>query len=394
MTYLDNGGRLFLSSQDLLYYHHDTPFSQDYLGVVDYTEGVTPTVALGVPHNSIGDRLGSYSLDYPFLNWSDAVVPVPEVAVSFRDQNRLPIALAQQAEDCKTVFFSFPFETLPETGQSEVMERIVGWLSWLGGSTFAANRETASSDDTLTYTITLRNDGPDVVSTSLSNTLPLSLTLVPGSLTGPAVYYTSTQRVSWEGQLESGTAITLTYRVTMAAGTPTGTLIVNTARLGLEDQGIHFSRDAVVRVGTPDLSPSAFWCGPSPARPSTVVTCTLALANAGPGDAAQATVTSLLPEDTMLVSDSLTLIGGGTAAVPTGTVEVPMTGTVIWTGPLSAGSRVTLTYQITLPTDPVHPSMYSVAFLEDGVGGAWERATWLLVDPLQSYLPLVFKNGP
>jgi uncharacterized repeat protein (TIGR01451 family) len=385
-AYLDGGGRLFLSSQDFFYYHHDTPLSRDYLGVVDYTEDVTPTVASGAPHDPIGDQLGPYSLDYPFRNWSDAVVPGPDVAVSFHDQDHLPIAVARQVEDYKTVFFSFPFETLPKAGRAEVMERVVGWLSWLGNSTFDADREAVSGGDALTYTIILRNDGPETISTSLSNTLPLSLTLVPGSLTGPAAYSPSARRVSWEGQLEPGAAITFTYRVTVATGLPAGTLVANAAHLSVEDQEISFQRDAVVRVTAPDLSPSALWCDPSLARPGTVVTCTLALVNAGPSDADQATATNFLPEDTTLVPGSPTWMGGGTVQVPTGTVK--------WAGPLSAGSQVTLTYQITLPADLLHPPMYSVAYLEDGVGGAWERVTWLLVESLRYYLPLVFRDSP
>ena len=234
--------------------------------------------------------------------------------------------------------------------------------------------------------IILRNDGPGTTSTSLSNTLSLSLTLVPGSLTGPAAYSPSARRVSWEGQLEPGAAITFTYRVTVATGIPAGRFIANAARLSLDEQGISFYRDAVVRVIAPDLSPSALWCDPSLARPGAVVTCTLALANAGPGDADQATATNFLPEDTTLVPGSPTWMGGGTVQVPTGTVK--------WAGSLSAGSQVTLTYQITLPADPLHPPMYSVAYLEDGVGGVWERETWLIVDPLRCYLPLVFRGSP
>jgi uncharacterized repeat protein (TIGR01451 family) len=383
-AYLDGGGRLFLTSQDFLYYHRDTSLSQDYLGVVDYTESVTPTMASGAPGETIGDRLGPYVLDYPFANLSDAVVPGPGVAVSFYDQDHLPIALARQAQDYKVVFFSFPYEALPEAGRTEVMERTIGWLSWLGGSTFSADRETVSSGETLAYTITLRNDGPEAVSTLLSNTLPLSLTMVPSSLTGSAIYSPSTRRVSWEGQLGAGAAVTFTYRVTVAAGAPVATPIVNTARLGLKDQDIYFDRDAVSRVNAPDLSPSALWCDPCPARPGTVVACTLTLANAGSGDAVQATATSFLPADTTLVPGSPSWVGGGTVQVPTGTVK--------WIGPLSAGSQVTLTYQLTLPSDPAHPPMYGAAYLEDGVGGAWERATWLIVEPLRCYLPLVLRR--
>jgi len=384
-TYLDGGGRLFLSSQDFLYYHHDDPFSRNYLGVLAYTEDVTPTLATGAPENLIGDRLGSYSLNYPFTNWSDAVVPAPGDAVPFREQEQRPIALARQEGGYKTSFFSFPFETLPEAGRAEVMERVVGWLSWLGSSTFTADRGATSGGDMLTYTVALRNDGPDAVTASLSNTLPLSLAMLSGSLTGPAAYDTLARRISWEGELDPGAAITFTYRATVALGIPAATAIVNPARLELEKQGIRFHRAAVVRVDAPDLSTSAFWCRPFATRPGRMVTCTLALVNGGVGDASAASATNPLPEGTTFITGSLVQEGGGT-------VEL-LAGTVRWTGPLSVQAQVTVTYQLTLSASLDQPLLYSTAFLEDGVGGAWERDAWVLVEPFRFYFPLVFKDG-
>ena len=171
-TYLDGGGRLFFSSQDFLYHHFDAPFRREYLGVMNYTEDVTPTLASGVSADAVGDRLGPYPLSYPFLNWSDALVPAPGTAVSFREEERRPIALSRQGDSYRTVFFSFPFETLPETGRAEVMERVVGWLSWLGRSAFLLDREAVIPGDTLTYTLRIQNDGPGAVTAALSNTLP------------------------------------------------------------------------------------------------------------------------------------------------------------------------------------------------------------------------------
>nr|HID13514.1 hypothetical protein [Anaerolineae bacterium] len=138
--YLDGGGRLFLSSQDYLYYHYGGVFSHDYLGVLTYTEGVTPTIAWGVPENPLSEHLGPYPLVYPFRNWSDALVPAPGTEVAFREQERRPIALAREEDGHKAAFFAFPFETLPEVARPMVMERVIGWLSWLGGSTCAADR--------------------------------------------------------------------------------------------------------------------------------------------------------------------------------------------------------------------------------------------------------------
>ena len=60
---------------------------------------------------------------------------------------------------------------------------------------------------------------------------------------------------------------------------------------------------------------------------------------------------------------------------------------------VAAGTRVTVTVQAVLTTTPLHLLFYSVAFLEDGVGGAWERAVWLTVEPLRLYLPLVLRGG-
>ena len=383
-AYLDDGGRLFLSSQDFLYYHHDDPFSRNYLGVAAYTEDVTPTLAAGEAENPIGERLGPYPLSYPFTNWSDAVVPASGGVVPFRDQGNRPISLAWQEGSYKTTFFSFPFETLPEAGRAEVMERVVGWLSWLGSSTFAAGRGAVSGGDVLTYTAVLRNDGPDAVTASLSNTLPLSLTMVPGSLTGPAAYDAPTRRVSWEGELASGGAVTFTYRATVTLGIPDGALVVNPARLGLEGQEIRFYRAAVARVDAPDFSTSTFWCSPSVTRPGRVVTCTLALANSGVKDASAAIATNPLPEDTTLITGSLVWEGGGATEL--------LGGAVRWAGPLSAGARVTVTYQLTLSANPIQPPLYSTAFLDDGVGGAWKRDAWVLVEPFRYYFPLVFKK--
>jgi len=381
-AYLDGGGRLFLSSQDFMYYHQDGLLSRDYLGVLSYTESTTPTQAVGAPENPIGDRLGPYGLSYPFDNCSDAVKPAPGTGVPFRDQERRGIALNRREGERAAVLFTFPFETLPEKERPAVMERVVGWLSWLGRSTFAADRGAVSGGDTLTYTAVLRNDGPAAITASFSNTLPLSLTLISGSLVGPAAYASPARRISWEGSLEPSSAVTLTYRVTVASGSPAGD-IVNAARLGLEDQGIHFRKAAVVQVDAPDLSPSYFACAPSHALPGGAITCTLSLVNGGPGDASAA-ATSLAPTHATLITDSLAWEGGGAAEA--------LIDRVHWAGPLTSGSSATITYRLAAPTSLLHPPLYSVAFLEDGAGGKWERAAWSFVQPLRQYLPLALRD--
>jgi uncharacterized repeat protein (TIGR01451 family) len=381
-TYLEEGGRLFLSSQEFLYHHGDTGFGRRYLGLLSATEDVTPTRATGVADDPVGDRLGPYELDYPFKNYSDEVLPWPETAISFRDQSRRGIALSRDEGSHRTVFLSFPFETLPEEERPEAMRQAVGWLSWLGGSTFEADRGAVGSGDTVTYTLRLANDGPLAVNASLYNTLPLSATLVPASLSGPATYFTATDCMSWTGQLAAGEGITVTYSAALSGSV--GAEIVNTARLRLEDHWIGFDRSAVVRIGVPDLSPSALWCEPAHPRPGSIVTCTLAAVNAGPADALSATLSISLPTRADYVPGSLAWVGGGNASA--------LEYRVGWAGSITAGGHVTVTYALQLPVDPLQLPHYSVAFLEDGTGLPLERAAWVVAEPYVVRLIAVFRN--
>jgi uncharacterized repeat protein (TIGR01451 family) len=388
-NYLDTGGRLFLSSQDYLYYHHDKSFSRDYLGVLSYTESTLPIVARGTPENLIGSELGPWELIYPFENLADGVEPMPGTAVPFRDEAWRGIGLARRDGDYATAFFAFPFEALPDEARPVAMRQAVGWLSWLGSSTFTAIPPSVPSNggEVITYTAVLHNDGPQAFTASFSNTLPVSLTLDSGSLTGPATYSATTRLVSWEDSLGPEDVVTITYQATVTPGFPAYTSIANTALVGVEDQHIHFYRTATVQVDAPDLSPSTLRCDPSPAQAGDTVTCTLVIANAGPGDAPAAVVTNVLPSCATFIPLSLTLRGSGT-------VTKALTNTLRWTGTLTAGAQVTVTYQLALPSDLMSPAYYNVALLEDGTGGAWERSTWIVVDIKRIYLPAVLRNTP
>ncbi len=159
VEYLEGGGRLFLSAQDFLYYHAGGPL-QPYLGVLTYTEDITPTVAAVVPENPVGLEEACphpspgpsgpgggvrciLPLTYPFRNWSDGLIPSPGTAVLLRDENRRAIALARREGRRATAFFSFPWEALPEEARPEVLRQAWEYLSWLGGSSFRADRGAA-----------------------------------------------------------------------------------------------------------------------------------------------------------------------------------------------------------------------------------------------------------
>jgi uncharacterized repeat protein (TIGR01451 family) len=383
--YLEGGGRLFLSSQDFLHYHHPNTFTQDLLGVLNYAESITPTVVRGVPGDPLGGWLGPVPLSFSYPNNSDGVEPRPGAAIALRDGNRAGMAIARRAGNRATVLFSFPFETLPESMRPRMMASTVGWLSWLGWSSFSAGRDSVSPGATVAFTLALRNDGPTTVTAALSNTLPLSLTLVQGSLNGPATYDPFHRRIGWRGELAPGERLTSTYQATVAADSQAGAVISNTLQLELVDQSIRFSRWASVRTAAPDLSSSSYAFAPEFVRPGQQATGTLLLRNVGQADALAATAAVSLPAQISLITPSLVWVGGGTAQlVPNG---------IRWVGPISAGAGVTLSYGVTLPVEPHARPFYSVVFLEDGWGGAWERATWTHLAPWRFYLPVLWRGG-
>jgi uncharacterized repeat protein (TIGR01451 family) len=382
--YLEGGGRLFLSSQDFLHYHHPNAFTRHFLGVLDYMESVTTTVVQGVPGDPLAGWLAPVPLDFPYSNHSDGVMPLPGADVCLRSENRDGTAISHRSASHAAVLFSFPFETLPGSMRPRMMASTVGWLSWLGGSTFGVDRDAVSPGEALTFTLAWANDGPTTASVSLSNTLPVRLTPVDGSLSGPAVYDPLHRRITWQGELASGEELKSTYQVTVATDSPVGALISNTLQLELVDQSIRFSRSAPVRVGAPDLSPSTHTFTPDVVRPGRRVTGTLLVRNAGPADALAATAGISLPASATLVTPSLTVVGGGTAEVGSQGIR--------WSGSLSAGARVTLTYQLSLPWGLEEELFYGVAFLAGDWGGAWERSAWARQAPWRLFLPVVPRN--
>jgi hypothetical protein len=106
--------------------------------------------------------------------------------------------------------------------------------------------------------------------------------------------------------------------------------------------------------------------------------------NAGPADALAATAGISLPASATLVTPSLTVVGGGTAEVGSQGIR--------WSGSLSAGARVTLTYQLSLPWGLEEELFYGVAFLAGDWGGAWERSAWARQAPWRLFLPVVPRN--
>ena len=107
--------------------------------------------------------------------------------------------------------------------------RLAGWdggLVTAGTMAKTASASTAAPNDIITYTITI--NGITAVS-HMSDTLPASLTYVPGSLSATTGIITdaTTPTLQWSGELVGGTGVTITYAATVNVMTTQA--IINTA---------------------------------------------------------------------------------------------------------------------------------------------------------------------
>jgi uncharacterized repeat protein (TIGR01451 family) len=148
------------------------------------------------------------------------------------------------------------------------------------------------------------------------------------------------------------------------------------------DHAITFHKEARVGVGRPDLSASTIEIGTNPARPLDVVTWTIVARNTGLADAPSATVTGLLPIGTLMMS--------GTLDASVGTASEVTTGTLQWSGAISAGGSITITYQMSVPSATTERPYFGSALFDDGAV-LNQSMSWLTVRPYRHYLPVVHK---
>jgi hypothetical protein len=123
-TYLDAGGKFFLSSQDYLYEYGLTGFGTDYLHIASFSNDVSQTTVTG---QNVFAGLGPYTLSYPFTNYSDTVNPDAQSTVAFTG-NVGNAAVSYSGATFKTVFLGYPLEAVPPSGREAIMSVLVDFF--------------------------------------------------------------------------------------------------------------------------------------------------------------------------------------------------------------------------------------------------------------------------
>lgn len=133
-TYLDNGGKLFLSGQDIGYDIGTTSFYSDYLNASYEVDTAGWNVA-GETGDAIGDDLefdiqsgdGANNQD-----WPDGIQPISPATSCFyySDASPYKAGISVQSEAYRVVYFSFGFEAINNMpDRTTIMSRLLAWLA-------------------------------------------------------------------------------------------------------------------------------------------------------------------------------------------------------------------------------------------------------------------------
>ncbi|MCD6286939.1 MAG: hypothetical protein J7M39_13600, partial [Anaerolineae bacterium] len=376
LAYLDQGGRLLLSSQDFVYHHEESPLA-DRLGILlaEWTDKVTR--ASGVTEHPAGGSWGPVSLDYPFPNWSHTVEPVPEAAPVLRGQLGQPAGIATGSPGDRagqTLFYALPLESLPLGVRSEALSDAIGWLSPLGGSQWTVSPTVCAPGDSVTFTLVLHNSERSAITAAIVHRVPADFAVTPGHLP-PELYYDPVSReLTWSGLVAPDVPATVSWHaVWLGVPSPTSS---PTVTLTLPAWGLSYSKMAPFYGAGPDLTSSEWLsAGLDTVRTRVPVSLTFAIRN-----------------ESAIAADDVALSFWMMQGISPITISTPLThGSVLasWSGVLAPYETQTATIQIQGQAWGV--PLRVDALLTTGTGHRWEDSLWLEFDPWQSYLPIVMR---
>ncbi|MDF1512231.1 MAG: hypothetical protein P1S60_00330, partial [Anaerolineae bacterium] len=378
LYYIDQGGKIILSSQDFLYYHESDTLAQQ-LGIQSYSDGENIINVSGTSHPSSG-YWHDVVLEYPFPLHSDIVEPSPDAAIVLRGQNGQPVGVATtyaKSNIPASLFYGLSLEALPIAMRSGLISQNVGWLSPLGESQWFVNPGVGSAGESLTYTLVLHNNNTQDATVSAAHYVPVGQLLQIQTLPPELTYNDGLRRLTWHGQLTPKETLTYTWE-TRVQQEPTAT-IYPTVTLFLEDWGIAYELKTAFYGLGPNITASS-WVSPVDIRirPKQTVTLAFALRNNS--------------EVSVPIQADMWLMEGLSPLTSTLLVTGETRGwfSPWWSGLLEAHTTHTLTLPVHswLWEDPVRVD----ARIKNEYGDIWTFPLWLYVTPWDFYLPRVTRQ--
>jgi uncharacterized repeat protein (TIGR01451 family) len=135
-AFLDGGGRLLMSGQDILdQAAGTTAFVQNYLHIdwdgSEVQNDKSTDAVHAVTGNPVTDGIGSVPIDHSVLNaaFEDQITPIGPATAAFTDDSAATDALTVADGGYKVLFLAFPFEAYGTAGQkADLMSRAFTWF--------------------------------------------------------------------------------------------------------------------------------------------------------------------------------------------------------------------------------------------------------------------------
>jgi len=255
----------------------------------------------------------------------------------------------------------------------------------LSTSTKSVSPSTAQHNDTVSYTIVLRNTGDAFNNTMhVTDTVPNGLTYVSGSFaaTSGAVDASAAPTLKWQGSMGSTPAITLSFAAkvnVLTAQTITNSVQINPVLSPT------LTRSAALHVlnAPPDFSPSTKQASLGAVTSGATVTYAIVLRNVGGPATSTAHLTDTIPAGLNYIP--------GTLAATLGSVDQSAAPTLKWQGVLGSTPMVTVTYAVTVSVvSPI--ALTNNVMINSGAAAPFTRSVTIVANGIRVFLPIVLRN--
>jgi len=354
-AYLDNGGRLLLTGQDIAYWDAFRGYASTYFRTYLHSQylresnlppyvrwsddlflGITLTVNApdSANNQSYPDVIGPIDTSAtPVFNYATATV-IGGVA-----------GARIETSAYRAIYLAFGLEGVgPRATRQETLKLAIAWLT-LPGLHKTAEPAGVAPGDVVTFTLALSNAKPSTAaSLTISDPVTGALHYVDGSARGGLVYDAQQAMLGWQGSMPANTTMTFTFQARVGADVPLHTRVTNRAYLQ-DGSGESVPATAAVLVDLPDLSLSRKIAEVGTTASGQEITYTIILTNT------RQTGGTVVALDTLPVGVSY--IEG--SASP-GAIYNPASKTVEWVGSIAPAGPPEADYTFTTSDQPGGPT--------------------------------------
>ena len=273
-------------------------------GVADaYTANMTDTLPSEVTYDGYVDASAgsvTYDAGANAIRWTGVATISTPVTVTFRVRTNVPLPNGSTIVNTANIYEGTTLKA------SKSCTTTVVSAPDLATSSKGVDPATVRAGDPLTYTLVLQNTGTDNATVTVTDPIPPGSTYVAGSATassGTIGYESGT--ITWNGAVNVGTPVTLTFRAQVTPGIAAGTQICNVATIN--DQ-IHapFTRQACATViSAANFNTSSKSVDKATAYPGNTLTYTITINNSG-NATGTINLTDTIPAYTTYVPGSVT----------------------------------------------------------------------------------------